>query len=224
MELNKVIDLEALTASGFPEGLIEQASGFMELMMQYRCALMEVETKLNVLNAEFTMKNNRNPFESIKSRIKTPKSILEKLQRKGFEISVKGIEENLADVAGIRVICSFPDDIYATAKMLTDQDDIRVIQVKDYIINPKPNGYRSLHLNLEVPIFLSNEKKNMKVEVQFRTIAMDFWASLEHKLKYKKNIENAEEISKELQRCAEASSQLDLRMQALRDRIEAERE
>ena len=224
MELNKVIDLEALTASGFPEGLIEQASGFMELMMQYRCALMEVETKLNVLNAEFTMKNNRNPFESIKSRIKTPKSILAKLRRKGFEISVKGIEENLADVAGIRVICSFPDDIYATAKMLTDQDDIRVIQVKDYIINPKPNGYRSLHLILEVPIFLSNEKKNMKVEVQFRTIAMDFWASLEHKLKYKKNIENAEEISKELQRCAEASSQLDLRMQALRDRIEAERE
>lgn len=224
MELNKVIDLEALTASGFPEGLIEQASGFMELMMQYRCALMEVETKLNVLNAEFTMKNNRNPFESIKSRIKTPKSILEKLRRKGLEISVKGIEENLADVAGIRVICSFPDDIYATAKMLTDQDDIRVIQVKDYIINPKPNGYRSLHLILEVPIFLSNEKKNMKVEVQFRTIAMDFWASLEHKLKYKKNIENAEEISKELQRCAEASSQLDLRMQALRDRIEAERE
>ena len=224
MELNKVIDLEALTASGFPEGLIEQASGFMELMMQYRCALIEVETKLNVLNAEFTMKNNRNPFESIKSRIKTPKSILEKLRRKGFEISVKGIEENLADVAGIRVICSFPDDIYATAKMLTDQDDIRVIQVKDYIINPKPNGYRRLHLILEVPIFLSNEKKNMKVEVQFRTIAMDFWASLEHKLKYKKNIENAEEISKELQRCAEASSQLDLRMQALRDRIEAERE
>jgi len=224
MELNKVIDLEALTASGFPEGLIEQASEFKELMMQYRCALMEVETKLNVLNAEFTMKNNRNPFESIKSRIKTPRSILEKLQRKGYEISVKGIEENLADVAGIRVICSFPDDIYATAKMLTDQDDIRVLEVKDYIINPKPNGYRSLHLILEVPIFLSNEKKNMKVEVQFRTIAMDFWASLEHKLKYKKNIENAEEISKELQRCAEASSQLDLRMQALRDRIEAERE
>lgn len=224
MELNKVIDLEALTASGFPEGLIEQANAFMELMMQYRCALMEVETKLNVLNAEFTMKNNRNPFESIKSRIKTPKSIIEKLKRKGYEISVKGIEENLADVAGIRVICSFPDDIYATAKMLTDQDDIRVIQVKDYIINPKPNGYRSLHLILEVPIFLSNEKKNMKVEVQFRTIAMDFWASLEHKLKYKKNIENAEEISKELQRCAEASSKLDLRMQALRDRIEAERE
>ena len=222
MELNKVIDLEALTASGFPEGLIEQASGFMELMMQYRCALMEVETKLNVLNAEFTMKNNRNPFESIKSRIKTPKSILEKLRRKGFEISVKGIEENLADVAGIRVICSFPDDIYATAKMLTDQDDIRVIQVKDYIINPKPNGYRSLHLILEVPIFLSNEKKNMKVEVQFRTIAMDFWASLEHKLRYKKEIPEAEavQMAEELTECANVIADWDKKMGEIRNRIE----
>ena len=219
MELNKVIDLEALTASGFPEGLIEQASGFMELMMQYRCALMEVETKLNVLNAEFTMKNNRNPFESIKSRIKTPKSILEKLRRKGFEISVKGIEENLADVAGIRVICSFPDDIYATAKMLTDQDDIRVIQVKDYIINPKPNGYRSLHLILEVPIFLSNEKKNMKVEVQFRTIAMDFWASLEHKIYYKFEGQAPEYISRELKECADMVSALDDKMLSLNEAI-----
>ena len=220
MELNKVIDLEALTASGFPEGLIEQASGFMELMMQYRCALMEVETKLNVLNAEFTMKNNRNPFESIKSRIKTPKSILEKLQRKGFEISVKGIEENLADVAGIRVICSFPDDIYATAKMLTDQDDIRVIQVKDYIKHPKDNGYRSLHLIIGIPIFLSSEKKYVRVEVQFRTIAMDFWASLDHKLKYKKNVKNPELIAAELKKCADTISSVDLRMQEIRNMME----
>lgn len=217
-------DLQELLASAHPERSLEQAKPFMELMMQYRCALMEVETKLNVLNAEFTMKNNRNPFEAIKSRIKSPSSIIEKMRRKGYELSVKGIEENLADIAGIRVICSFPDDIYTTAKMLTEQDDIRVLEVKDYIVNPKPNGYRSLHLILEIPIFLSNEKKNMKVEVQFRTIAMDFWASLEHKLKYKKNIENAEEISKELRKCAEASSMLDLRMQALRDRIEASRE
>ena len=220
MELNKVIDLEALTASGFPEGLIEQASGFMELMMQYRCALMEVETKLNVLNAEFTMKNNRNPFESIKSRIKTPKSILEKLRRKGFEISVKGIEENLADVAGIRVICSFPDDIYATAKMLTDQDDIRVIQVKDYIKHPKDNGYRSLHLIIGIPIFLSSEKKYVRVEVQFRTIAMDFWASLDHKLKYKKNVKNPELIAAELKKCADTISSVDLRMQEIRNMME----
>lgn len=194
----------------------------MELMMRYRCAVMEVETKLNVLNAEFTMKNNRNPFESIKSRVKSPVSILEKMQRKGFPISTESIEANLTDVAGIRVICSFPDDIYATAKLLSEQDDITVLAVKDYIQQPKENGYRSLHLILEVPIFLSEEKKNMKVEVQFRTIAMDFWASLEHKLKYKKKIENEEEIFRELKKCAEASAALDLRMQALRDKIEVE--
>ena len=122
------------------------------------------------------------------------------------------------------MICSFPDDIYATAKLLTQQDDIRVLEVKDYIQCPKENGYRSLHLILEIPIFLSEQKKNMKVEVQFRTIAMDFWASLEHKLKYKKDIANPEEISRELRKCAEASAALDLRMQALRDRIEADQE
>lgn len=220
----KEFDLKAMMTSEYPEVRLEQARPFMELMMQYRCALMEVETKLNVLNAEFTMRNNRNPFESIKSRIKSPVSILEKMHRKGYELSAESIEENLADIAGIRVICSFPDDIYATAKLLTQQDDITVLEVKDYIKHPKENGYRSLHLILEIPIFLSEQKKNMKVEVQFRTIAMDFWASLEHKLKYKKDIENAEEISKELKECAEASAALDLRMQALRDRIEADRE
>ena len=182
----KEFDLKAMMTSEFPEVRLEQARPFMELMMQYRCALMEVETKLNVLNAEFTMRNNRNPFESIKSRIKSPVSILEKMHRKGYELSAESIEENLADIAGIRVICSFPDDIYATAKLLTQQDDITVLEVKDYIKHPKENGYRSLHLILEIPIFLSEQKKNMKVEVQFRTIAMDFWASLEHKLKYKK--------------------------------------
>ena len=219
MELNKVIDLEALTASGFPEGLIEQASGFMELMMQYRCALMEVETKLNVLNAELTMKNNRNPFESIKSRIKTPKSILEKLQRKGFEISVKGIEENLADVAGIRVICSFPDDIYATAKMLTDQDDIRVIQVKDYIKHPKASGYKSFHMHVTIPIFLSDRVVDTKVEIQIRTIAMDFWASLEHKIYYKFEGNAPDYISRDLRACAEIVSDLDAKMLQLNEAI-----
>lgn len=218
----KEFDLERIMESEYPEMLLEQAGPFMELMMRYRCAVMEVETKLNVLNAEFTMKNNRNPFESIKSRVKSPVSILEKMQRKGFPISTESIEANLTDVAGIRVICSFPDDIYATAKLLSEQDDITVLAVKDYIQQPKENGYRSLHLILEVPIFLSEEKKNMKVEVQFRTIAMDFWASLEHKLKYKKKIENEEEIFRELKKCAEASAALDLRMQALRDKIEVE--
>ena len=210
-------------AENFDE-VIRKLHGFRTLKAYYNCAMMEVETKLNVLNAEFTMRNSRNPFESINSRIKSPVSILEKMHRKGYELSAESIEKNLADIAGIRVICSFPDDIYATAKLLTQQDDITVLEVKDYIKQPKENGYRSLHLILEVPIFLSEQKKNMKVEVQFRTIAMDFWASLEHKLKYKKNIGNAEEISKELKECAEASAALDLRMQALRDRIEAEQE
>ena len=218
----KEFDLKAMMTSEFPEVQLEHAVPFMELMMQYRCALMEVETKLNVLNAEFTMKNNRNPFESIKSRIKSPVSILEKMQRKGFELSAESIEKNLADIAGIRVICSFPDDIYATAKLLTQQDDITVLEVKDYIKNPKENGYRSLHLILEIPIFLSEQKKNMKVEVQFRTIAMDFWASLEHQLRYKKDFDFTDDMAKELQDCADLSAQLDSRMDHLREHVESQ--
>ena len=218
----KEFDLKAMMTSEFPEVQLEHAKPFAELMMQYRCALMEVETKLNVLNAEFTMKNNRNPFESIKSRIKSPVSILEKMQRKGYPISAESIEENLADIAGIRVICSFPDDIYATAKLLTQQDDITVLEVKDYIKNPKDNGYRSLHLILEIPIFLSEQKKNMKVEVQFRTIAMDFWASLEHRMHYKKNLDvkMQEMLVAELRDCAEESANLDIRMETVKDYIE----
>ena len=192
---------------------LEQAHAFLELLMQYKCALMEVETKLNVLNAEFALKHSRNPFESIKSRIKTPASILEKL------FTVESIEGNLFDIAGIRVICSFPDDIYTTAALLAKQDDVRVLTEKDYIKNPKPNGYRSLHLIVEVPIFLSEEKKYMKVEVQFRTIAMDFWASLEHKLKYKKDLDDQAAILAELKACADGIATLDLRMQSIRDRI-----
>lgn len=198
---------------------LEQAHAFLELLMQYKCALMEVETKLNVLNAEFALKHSRNPFESIKSRIKTPASILEKLERRGYEFTVESIEENLFDIAGVRVICSFPDDIYTTAALLAKQDDVRVLTEKDYIKNPKPNGYRSLHLIVEVPIFLSEEKKYMKVEVQFRTIAMDFWASLEHKLKYKKDLDDQAAILAELKACADGIATLDLRMQSIRDRI-----
>lgn len=198
---------------------LEQMHTFLELMMQYKCALMEVETKLNVLNTEFMLKHSRNPFESIKSRIKTPASVLEKLERRGHALTVESIEENLFDIAGIRVICSFPDDIYTTAALLAKQDDIRVLEEKDYIKNPKPNGYRSLHLIVEVPIFLSEEKKYMKVEVQFRTIAMDFWASLEHKLKYKKDLDDQAAISAELKECADGIAALDLRMQGIRDRI-----
>lgn len=201
------------------EAFINQMRAYRELMMNYNCALMEVETKLNVLNEEFALKYSRNPFESIQSRIKTLESTVEKLKRQGYEVSVESIEKNLFDIAGIRVICSFEDDIYAIAKMLTKQDDITLIRVKDYIKNPKPNGYRSLHIIVDVPIFLAEEKKHMKVEVQLRTIAMDFWASLEHKLKYKKSIEHPEQIMKMLKECADVISDTDKKMQEIRDMI-----
>ncbi len=197
-----------------------QIQAFQHLMMEYDCAMSEVRTKLEVLNKELSLRNNRNPFESIKCRIKKPVSIYGKIQRKDLPFSVETIEENLCDIAGIRVICSFVDDIYMLAECLKKQDDIRVIREKDYISKPKPNGYRSLHLILEVPIFLTHEKKYRKVEVQFRTIAMDFWASLEHKLQYKQNLENAESISEELMYSAELIHQLDCRMQQIREKID----
>lgn len=205
-----------------PGTIMERAKPFVVLMTQYRCAIMEVETKLKVLDAEFSQEYNRNPFESIKSRLKSPTSIAEKLKRKGYAVNAGNVEKYLKDVAGVRVICSFPDDIYRLAELLTRQDDIILLEKKDYIKNPKPNGYRSLHLILDIPIFLSNEKKHMKVEVQFRTIAMDFWASLEHKLKYKKNVENPEEIAGQLKLCADSIEALDYQMQEIRNRIDRE--
>lgn len=209
-----------LLNQGITEELLKTARPFMEMMKKYECALMEVETKLRVLNAEFSLAHNRNPFESIKTRLKSPDSILGKLQRKGLDVTIENMENELFDIAGIRVICSFPEDIYTLAELLTRQDDIILVEKKDYIANPKPNGYRSLHLILDIPIFLSTGKKHMKVEVQFRTIAMDFWASLEHKLKYKKDIPNAEYIAEELKKCADVISEMDLRMQDIRSMID----
>lgn len=204
------------------EILFEKAAPFMQLMMEYRCAVREIETKLNVLNDEYSVQFDRNPFESIKSRIKSPMSICEKLKRRGFKPTVQNIEKELTDVAGIRVICSFPDDIYRLAEQLINQDDVILVQRKDYIKNPKPNGYRSLHLILDIPIFLASGKKHVKVEVQFRTIAMDFWASLDHKLRYKKDIANQEIIVDELKSCADIISDMDCRMQQIRYMIEEE--
>ena len=201
------------------DALVQNGRPFQELMMRYNCAMLEIKTKLDVLNNEFSLENDRNPFEAINCRIKTPQSIVNKMRRKGIEITVENIEKNLNDVAGIRVICSFIDDIYVLCEKLCLQDDITVVEIKDYITKPKPNGYRSLHLILEIPIFLSKEKKPMRVEVQFRTIAMDFWASLEHKLKYKKNIGKAEEISAELKQCAEDINILDMKMQKIHNKI-----
>ncbi|MBO5195911.1 MAG: GTP pyrophosphokinase family protein [Clostridia bacterium] len=185
-------------------------------MAYYRCAMMEIETKLNVLNEEFSLQYDRNPINSIKTRLKSVNSIREKMERKNLSMTAEAVEQNIYDVAGLRVICSFPEDVYILADALLSQDDITLIQKKDYIKNPKPNGYRSLHLIVEVPIFLAKEKKKMKVEIQLRTIAMDCWASLEHQLRYKKDLEFTEEMAQELATCASLSAELDKRMDALR--------
>lgn len=183
---DKQLTFEELISSNDPEEFLESTIPFQKLMMQYRCAMLEVQTKFEVINNELSLYGDRNPIEFIKSRIKRPVSIMEKLKRKGFEISIDSIQNNIYDIAGIRVVCSFPEDIYRLAEKICMQDDIKLLNKKDYIKNPKPNGYRSLHLILEVPVFFTEEKKRLPVEVQLRTIAMDFWASIEHKLRYKK--------------------------------------
>lgn len=200
------------------EGMRVAADDFKMLMTYYECAILEVRTKLDVLNNEFKANSLRNPIETIKSRVKSPSSILEKLERKGLEPSLKSIRDDLDDVAGIRVICSFVDDIYKVAEMLTNQDDIKVLSKKDYIKTPKKNGYRSLHLVVEIPIFLSSGKKPMRVEVQIRTIAMDFWASLEHEIHYKKSNSNAEAV-KQLSKCADVIYETDMKMMSIRQKL-----
>lgn len=198
----------------------KRIGAYKELMAYYRCAMMEVETKFDVLNEELSLEYDRNPIESIKTRLKSPDSLIEKLDRKGLALTIENIEEHINDVAGIRVVCSFPKDIYMLADCLLRQDDITLIAKKDYIKNPKETGYRSLHLIVEIPIFLHDQKKKMKVEVQLRTIAMDFWASLEHKIRYKKDIEDIETISHDLKECAELSAKLDKMMDDVRRKIE----
>ena len=205
-----------------PDILVSQARQFQQVMMMYTCAIREVKTKLEVLNDELSVRNQRNPIEMIKSRVKKPMSIVEKLQRRGLPISLESMVDHLDDVAGIRVICSFVDDIYEVADMLVRQDDITVVAIKDYIKNPKPNGYRSYHMIVEIPVFFSDCKKPMRVEVQIRTIAMDFWASLGHQLKYKKEVVNEKEISEELRQCAEVIAQTDQKMYEIRQQIESQ--
>lgn len=220
-ELNKEEEMYNNVLSLFnDEEIIKMAQKmgmeFGRVMSYYKCAMMEIETKFRVLNEEYSLQYDRNPINSIKSRLKKPLSIKEKLERKNIAISIENIEENLNDVAGVRVICGFPEDVYTLADALLKQDDIVLLEKKDYIENPKPNGYRSLHLIVSVPIFLENEKRQMKVEIQLRTIAMDCWASLEHQLRYKKKNMFTEDMEKELYECAKLSSELDARMDKLR--------
>ena len=181
--------------------------------------MMEVKTKLNVLNEEFSLQYDRNPISNIKTRLKKLDSIQKKLEKNDWPLTVESMEENLHDIAGVRVICSFTEDVYRVADALLSQDDITLIEKKDYIANPKPNGYRSLHLIVTVPIFLADEKRRMKVEIQLRTIAMDSWATLEHQLRYKKDLEFTDDMAAELYRCAQISAELDERMDHLRSAV-----
>ena len=212
---------QSLLSDEFLNFMQQNKKPFDLLMSYYECAIMEIETKFRVLNHELSLEYDNNPIESIKTRVKSYDSILKKIRRKNIPLNLQAIEENLKDIAGVRVICSFPDDIYKLAESFLKQDDITLIERKDYIKNPKPSGYRSLHLIVQVPIFLQNEKKMVNVEVQFRTIAMDFWASLDHKMRYKKELsdEEVEILQEELYDCAEQSAALDERMQRIRDRI-----
>ncbi len=199
----------------FPSSDLE----FEELIMMYSCAIKKLKTKLDILNKELSLRRERNPIEFITYRIKKPESILSKLARRYLPISLESIQNNLNDVAGIRVICPFIDDIYEIAEMLKAQDDVYLLEEKDYIKNPKGNGYRSLHLIVETPIFFSKKKEVVRVEVQIRTIAMDFWASLDSQLKYKKEIENAEAVSQELKECADIIAETDKRMLDIKNSI-----
>ena len=201
--------------SDIPETLRAFTVRYKELMAYYRCAMMEVETKFRVLSENFSLEDDRNPIETIKTRLKSPESIRNKLESRGLALTFENIEKELNDVAGVRVICGFPGDIYRLAEAFLSQDDVTLIARKDYIIDPKRNGYRSLHLIVTVPIYLHDEKKLMRVEVQFRTIAMDWWASLEHQIRYKKEVTVTQADAKELRDCAEQAALLDHRMEQL---------
>ena len=211
---------KGLLSEEFLEMIQKNKRPFDLLMSYYQCAVMEIETKFRVLNQEYSLEYDRNPIEGIKTRVKSYDSILRKIRRKNIPMTLEGIEENIKDIAGVRVICSFPEDIYELADSFLRQDDIVLIEKKDYIKNPKPSGYRSLHLIVQVPIFLQKNKKMVNVEVQFRTIAMDFWASLEHKIYYKFEGDAPDYISRDLRECAEMVSTLDEKMLSLNEAIQ----
>ncbi len=210
MRNDKPLDLEQIR---------ELKQEFTRFMMSYKFAMDEVKTKIDILNQEFNYTHEYNPIEHVKTRLKTPESILKKVYRKGYELSLSSIKENIHDIAGIRIICSFVSDIYKISEMLAKQEDIQVIMCKDYIKKPKPNGYRSLHLVVKVPVFMSDRVENVSVEIQIRTIAMDFWASLEHKIYYKYDRDVPEDLISQLKEAAESAAELDRKMENIHKQV-----
>ena len=203
-----------------PSEFQKMVDDFFAVQCRYQAAIRQVQTKLENLDDEFQMKHRRNPIHHMQSRMKTIRSMMEKLQRKHLQQSIASAVGNLTDIAGIRVICSYLQDVYTVADLLTSQDDVHVVKVRDYIKNPKSNGYRSLHLVVEVPVYLSEGRLAVPVEVQIRTIAMDFWATLEHSLRYKARDQVPQSISDELLQTATDIAALDMRMQDIHDKVE----
>ena len=198
---------------------IASQEGFEEFRHAYRAAIKEIRTKIEILSEDFAVRHDYNPIHHMERRLKIPASIEEKLQRLGKEISIEAARDNIFDIAGIRVVCNFVKDVYAVADMLVAQQDVTLITKKDYIENPKDNGYRSLHLVVSVPVYLMSGMQEVPVEIQIRTVAMDFWASLEHNLRYKKTKNIPKNIDIELKACAEVSAKLDGRMQRIFDEL-----
>ena len=221
-EKKNEILLGRLTSKDFMKFFRENSQPIQSLFTYSECAMLEVETKFRVLNEEFMLTYDHSPIETIKTRLKSLDSLIEKVNRYDIPLDLDSIKDGISDIAGVRVICSFQEDIYALADCFLAQDDVTLLDRKDYIRSPKNNGYRSLHLIVSVPIFLEHEKRDMKVEVQLRTIAMDFWASLEHKIRYKQDLPDdvAEALYDELLECAILSTDLDLRMQNIRNQLD----
>ena len=202
----------------------EDIDSWETVMFLYNSALKEVGTKLDILNDEFVHIHKYNPIEYIKKRIKTPESIVKKLRSSGYDSTIENMISHVKDIAGIRIVCSFTSDIYRLAEMIGKQNDLTVVSVKDYIKHPKASGYKSYHMLVTVPIFLSDRVVNTKVEIQIRTIAMDFWASLEHKIYYKFEGNAPEYISRDLRECAEIVANLDAKMLQLNEAIQETKE
>ncbi len=221
--MEKETDLPSVVNKGLQsnEDFYKMAFQFQEIMMIYESAIKQLETKLEILNKEYKVTGRRNPIETIKSRIKSPDSIAKKLEKKGLSVNFKTMTENLQDIAGVRVICPYISDIYNVKDILLKQPDIKLVEQKDYIENPKPSGYRSLHLVVEIPVYLSQTEHRVKVEIQLRTIAMDFWASLEHELKYKNEQKIPDSVRRELFRVAETIAMTDREMEEIAIELQA---
>ena len=211
------VDLDIIPSDS--EHVFAEEGLYQAVMMRYHCAILEMRTKLEVLSRDMTVRYRRNPIEFIESRLKKPSSIARKLQKLGHEVTVENMRRHLSDIAGIRVLCAYIDDIYEIARMLAQQKDIKIVTVKDYIKQPKDNGYRSYHMIVEIPVYFSDEVRPVRCEIQIRTIAMDFWATLDHDMQYKKQVEDAEQIMQELKECADEIHQIDEKMMRLRERI-----